>query len=123
MLLSLLYDSGARVQELIDLRPRDLHLDTPAFVHLTGKGRKQRNVPLMNKTVDLLKDYLHERDLFRADRQEEPLFTNHQGNRFTRCGVRYILLKYVTQAEIPCRQGTSSVSPHTLRHSKAMHLL
>ena len=62
-MLTLLYDSGARVQELADLCVGDLRLDCPAQVKLTGKGRKTRSVPLMDKTVVLLKNYLLEQRL------------------------------------------------------------
>ena len=61
--MCLLYDSGARVQELADIRIRDLHLDSPAQVKLTGKGRKTRSVPLMNQTVSILKEYLKKNGL------------------------------------------------------------
>jgi site-specific recombinase XerD len=77
-LLSLLYDSGARVQEIADLRVCDLRLDSPAQVKLTGKGRKTRSVPLMDKTVALLRQYLHEQRLDNPSCYEHPLFFNTQ---------------------------------------------
>jgi len=121
VLLILLYDTGARVQEVLDLTPRDLRLDTPAQVRLTGKGRKTRVVPLMASTVQKLRSYLDEHDMLSPARDTEPLFRGRLGSRLTRSGVRYILAKYVAQAtehRLPAR-----CSPHTLRHSKAMHLL
>jgi integrase/recombinase XerD len=124
VLLSLLYDTGARVQELIDLSVRDVRLESPAQVRLTGKGRKTRAVPLMSGTVGLLRDYLHEQDLIGSERFDEPLFRNRFGGRLSRSGIRYLVEKYVRKASttrpaVPLPK----VSPHTFRHSKAMHLL
>jgi integrase/recombinase XerD len=123
VLLSLLYDTGARVQELIDLRLRDVRLDSPAQVRLTGKGRKQRIVPLMTNTVALVRDYLKEHGLDRPEHSEASLFCNRHGAPLSRSGVRYILTKYVTSARLTPRFSLRPVSPHTFRHAKAMHLL
>jgi len=124
VLLSLLYDTAARVQELIDLSVRDVRLESPAQVRLTGKGRKTRVVPLMNSTVDLLRDYLHEQGLSGPEQLDKPLFGNRFGGRLSRSGIRYLVEKYVRKASttrpaVPLPR----VSPHTFRHSKAMHLL
>ncbi|MFA7468076.1 MAG: tyrosine-type recombinase/integrase, partial [Desulfotomaculaceae bacterium] len=62
-LLSVLYDSGCRVQELIDLKARDVILTNPAVLILTGKGNKTRRVPLMKNTASLLDSYIHENNL------------------------------------------------------------
>lgn len=115
-LLTLLYDSGARVQELVDLRVGDLRLNTPAQVKLTGKGRKTRCVPLMDKTVALLRQYLLENNIDTPISFEHPLFFNSQRKKLTRQGVAYILCKYADLCNI------QQVSPHKLRHTKAMHL-
>lgn len=115
-LLTLLYDSGARVQELVDLRVGDLRLNTPAQVKLTGKGRKTRCVPLMDKTVALLRQYLLENNIDTPASFEHPLFFNSQRKKLTRQGVAYILCKYADLCNI------QQVSPHKLRHTKAMHL-
>ena len=115
-LLTLLYDSGARVQELVDLRVGDLRLNTPAQVKLTGKGRKTRCVPLMDKTVALLRQYLQENNIDTPVSFEHPLFFNSQRKKLTRQGVAYILCKYADLCNI------QQVSPHKLRHTKAMHL-
>ena len=115
-LLTLLYDSGARVQELVDLRVGDLRLNTPAQVKLTGKGRKTRCVPLMDKTVALLRQYLLENNIDTPVSFEHPLFFNSQRKKLTRQGVAYILCKYADLCNI------QQVSPHKLRHTKAMHL-
>ncbi len=123
VLLSVLYDTGARVQELVDLSVGDRRLESPAQVRLMGKGRKMRAVPLMAATVQLLVDYLHENGLDRPEHFERPLFQNRKGNRLSRWGVRYILEKYVEAVRNQHPGFTQPVSPHSLRHTKGMHLL
>ena len=123
VLLSVLYDTGARVQELIDMTAGDVRLDPPAQVRLFGKGRKTRAVPLMAPTVDLLRGHLRENGLARPEKSEEPVFQNRQGGPLTRWGVRYVLDKHVRAAR-DARPGlTQPVSPHTFRHTKGMHLV
>ena len=123
VLLSVLYDTGARVQELIDLTVGDVRLETPAQVRILGKGRKVRIVPLMDSTVNLLRNYLHENNLSLPEKFEYPLFRNHQGNKLTRVGVSYILQKYVYKVQEAYPYFKQKISPHTLRHTKGMHLL
>ena len=123
VLLRLLYDSGARAQELVDTCVRDVRLDAPAQIQLTGKGRKTRIVPLLSNTVELLKGYLCEHRLNSADRADSPLFFNRRGERLSRSGIRYILDKYAQQARSEALLGPTGISPHWLRHAKAMHLL
>ena len=123
VLLTFLYDTGARVQELIDLSVRDIRLDAPSQVWLTGKGRKTRVVPLMEGTVNLMRSYLREHHLETADRLDHPLFWNRRNERLTRSGVRYILRKHVATARCQRPGLPQRVAPHMLRHSKAMHLL
>ena len=123
-LLSLLYESGARVQELVDLTPSSLRLDKPALVRLHGKGDKTRVVPLMDQQVKILLVYLEENHLNIPSQRERPLFFNSSGAKLTCSGVTYILKTYAAMArvvhpELIARQ----ISPHILRHSKAMHLL
>lgn len=123
VLLSVLYDTGARVQELIDLNAGDVRLDPPPHVRLVGKGRKMRAVPLMDATVEILRDHRRDNGLDRPEHADKPLFQNRQGGRLSRSGVRYLLRKYVE----PVRRGhpgfTQPVSPHSLRHTKGMQLL
>ena len=83
-LLSLMYDSGARVQEICDLTVRGMRLQNPATITLTGKGRKTRIVPLSAPNAEILKRYISERGLISSDRQDEALFTNRQGVKLTR---------------------------------------
>ncbi|MDA2930439.1 site-specific integrase, partial [Acidobacteria bacterium AH-259-O06] len=123
VLLSLLYDTGARVQELIDLSAGDVRLDPPAQVRLMGKGRKMRAVPLMANTVQLLRDHMHENHLDRPEHFDQPLFRNGRGQRLSRSGIRYILQKYVGKARSKRPSLNRTVTPHMLRHTKGMHLL
>jgi len=122
-LLSVLYDTGARVQELIDIKVCDVILDSTSVIILTGKGNKVRRVPLMKNTASLLQIYLSENDLKKQWKNQYPLFVNNQHNKLTRKRVAYILNKYVKMARETSRIVPEHVSPHVLRHSKAMHLL
>ena len=94
-LLSVLYDTGARVQELCDLRVRGVRLEHPALVTLTGKGNRARHVPLVGNTVNLLKTYMQEKDMLQNGKQDMPLFFNRRHSALTRKGISYILQKYV----------------------------
>ena len=123
VLLSLLYDAGARVQELVDLSVGDVRLDPPAQIRLLGKGRKMRAVPLMGNTVQLLRSHMQENHLDRPEQFDKPLFQNARHERLTRSGIRYILHKYVLVARSKCPSLNRNVSPHTLRHTKGMHLM
>jgi len=119
-LLSVLYDSGARVQELCDLRVRDVRLEHPSIVALMGKGRKVRHVPLMKNTVKLLRSYMEENGLFLNGRQDSPLFTNQRKAKLTRGGVSHILRKYAEGLSEKHPIVSDKLTPHVLRHSKAM---
>jgi len=124
VLLSLLYDSGARVQELCDLTVSDIRLDEPGTVKLTGKGDKTRIVPLMKPMAALLKQYIDEQGLQNPGCNSYPLFRNRSGTKFTRKGITYILDKYVVIARNQHPDiFPENLSPHCMRHSKSMHLL
>jgi len=123
-LLSLMYDTAARVQEIIDLTPSSIRFDKPYTVKLIGKGKKARIVPLMEPTAEILKRYMEANGLLKDYANEYPLFFNSRKEKLTRAGVNYILKKYSKMA----REKTSALIPeqiscHSLRHSKAMHLL
>lgn len=123
-LLSLLYDTGARVQELVDLKLEDIRFSSPTVIRLTGKGKKARLVPIMAPTEKLLRQYLDEFDTNCAVHGGYPVFCNRAGKKLTRAGVAYILDKYLEQAKATDSVSLpDSISPHCLRHSKAMHLL
>ncbi|MFY9328519.1 MAG: tyrosine-type recombinase/integrase [Georgfuchsia sp.] len=123
VLLSVLYDTGARVQELIDLNADDVRLASPAQVRLFGKGRKMRVVPLMDATAQILRDHLRENGLDRPECGSQPLFQNRQGGRLSRSGIRYLLHRHVQAVQSDLPGFTQMVSPHSLRHTKGMHLL
>jgi site-specific recombinase XerD len=123
-LLGLLYDSGARVQELINLTPADLRFEEITTVKLTGKGNKARIVPLSSPQVQNLKQYMAENNLLEAHNKVRPLFPNPQNNPLSRVAVLDMVKKYADMA----RKSAPDLIPsncgcHTLRHSKAMHLL
>jgi len=120
--LALLYDTGARVQELVDLRPSDFRLDRLPLVHVTGKGRKERIVPLMPATARLVRSYLAE--LERTSNDCARLLLNYRNEPMTRSGVAFLLDKYRKRAAAKAPSLVrKSISPHTMRHTKAMHLL
>ena len=110
-LLSVLYDSGARVQELADLTPRNLRLEEPFYITLTGKGRKTRQVPIMKQTAMLLISYIKEQKINTADTLDYPLFFNCWKGKLTRQGIAYIINKYVERLKI-----NDNVTPHVFRH-------
>lgn len=120
-LLAVLYDTGARVGELVDLTVRDLRVEPPALIALTGKGRKKRHVPLTDNTVTLLRAYLTEHGLDRGGHEDHPLFFNQHRAKLSRGGIAWLISKYQTQTGDPTLTN-ADLSPHTLRHSKAMHL-
>lgn len=102
------------------LRISDIRLTNPAMATLTGKGRKARQVPLMKETCKLLDAYIRNFNL-NSEPLTSPLFFNQKGQALSRYGITYILKKYVSQAELD--SDTRKISPHVLRHTKAMHLL
>lgn len=123
-LLALMYDSGARVQEMIDLTPSSIRLDNPSIVRLMGKGRKSRIVPLQEEQTVYLKKYMIETHLLESCANLHPLFSNSRKEKLTRAGIAYILK---TNAELARKINPNvipeTISCHSLRHSKAMHLL
>lgn len=122
-LLCVLYDTGARVQELVDLCVGDVRLAPPPILTLTGKGRKKRLVPVMSNTETLLKQYMDEAFPVQDGMQEQPLFFNQQHRKMTRAGISYVLNKYVSQARAKSSIIPGKVTPHVVRHTKAMMLL
>ena len=120
-LLATLYDTAARVQETADLTVRDLRLKDPAMIALTGKGNKTRHVPIDANTAALLGAYLAERQLDRPGHDDRPVFFNQHHAKLSRGGIAWILHKYQGQTADPTLTN-AQLSPHVLRHSKAMHL-
>lgn len=123
-LLGLLYDSGCRVQELIDLTPACLRFEQTTTIRLLGKGSKMRIVPLSDTQVGNLKQYMEEAGLLRPECQSHPLFPNPQGNKMTRMAVLNIVKKYMNMArKISPELVPDNIGCHSFRHSKAMHML
>ena len=121
-LMTLMFNTGARVQEIVDLKANDLHLSTPFQVHIFGKGRKERVCPIWAKTAGILRKYLEERKINPSN--PLTLFMNHLGTPLTRFGIRYILEKYVSKAaENNPSLKNKRLHPHSMRHSTAVHLL
>jgi len=121
-LFALMFNTGARVQEVLDVRPCDVQLVRPFQVRLVGKGRKERICPLWVETAELLKDLLAERGA--EARSQDPIFVNNRGEPLSRFWVRYILSKYIAAAKqnLPTL-SQKRIHPHSLRHSTAMSLL
>jgi site-specific recombinase XerD len=120
--LSLLYNTGARAQEMCDLRVGDVRLESPPLVIITGKGRKKRAVPLWPDTAALLKTYMAERGL--GGDPAQALFANARGGPLSRFGLRHIVSNRTSAAAGRCPSlAKKSVSPHTFRHTTAMHML
>ena len=116
-LISLLYNTGARVQEICDLRVGNI-MDSPPSVIVTGKGRKTRQVPLWTETATILKAYVKNRDC------QEIVFQNARGLPLTRFGIYHIIGVRLKSAAVICPSlAKKKVSPHTFRHTTAMHLL
>jgi integrase/recombinase XerD len=123
-ILSLLYDTGARVQEIADVTVSDLRMKAPATIRLTGKGNKTRIIPVMPQTISILKAYINDYSLFNDTNFSSPLFFNKKKEKLTRAGLSYVLNKYIVVAQIKHPDlFPAKVSPHVFRHSKAMHLL
>lgn len=122
VLLSFLFNTGARVSEAVGLQACDLRLNLPASVLLRGKGRKERVCPLWPETVRSLRELLEKNQV--ATHEPRPVFLNHRGQMLTRFGARLILQKHVRRAmdKIPSLKG-KRIHPHSLRHSTAIHLL
>ena len=118
-MLELLYATGMRVTELVSLRVNDVNL-SGGFVRCIGKGNKERLIPFHEQALDALAFYIEEgRDSFLNGNPKEPaLFLNRRGEQLTRQGFWLILKEYARKAGI-----TNPVTPHTLRHSFATHML
>lgn len=123
-LLSLIYDTGARVQEIIDLDPSRLRLGKPPVIKIVGKGNRARLVPMLDAQIDHLKNYMKEHRLDGPEANMHPLFYNSRKEKLTRAGIDHIVRKYAERARREDKTVIpDKISTHSLRHSKAMHLL
>jgi site-specific recombinase XerD len=121
LLLMMLYNTGARVSEILGVRVLDTVCDGAACVHLQGKGRKQRSVPLWKSTAKEVRAWLR---LNPALRGEDVLLPARNGQAMTRCNVSQRLDLAVTRAAVSLPNlAKKKISPHTLRHATAMHML
>jgi integrase/recombinase XerD len=121
-LFAVMLNTGARVQEILDLRPCDIRTEPPHQVRLHGKGGKTRLCPIWPQTAQLLRE-LSQRAA-RSEDSDTPLFVNRQGAKLTRFGVRYLLKKHVEAGATTI--GTlrdKRIHPHSLRHTTAIFLL
>lgn len=114
------YNTGARVSEMTCLQYQDIYLENSAFVVIHGKGRKQRSVPLWKSTAKHIKEWCSRLSL----KGSGSVFPNRHGKPLTRSGVEYRLRLAVTKAseQFPALRHRK-ISPHTVRHTTAMHLL
>ena len=121
-LLALLYESGCRVQEIIDARYGDVCFTSPPTITVKGKGSKVRVIPISPKVSSIITCYTSR---YHISDPSEHLFTNRHHDPLTRAGVTYILNKYTGEARRKDSSliGNVKMHPHVLRHSKAMHLL
>jgi site-specific recombinase XerD len=121
-LVALLYDSGARVQEICDLRIGDFRASRPYTVSVVGKGRKARVIPLTPQVAKIVVRYLAKRGKDLG--ADAPMFVNRDGKAIGRAGIAYILKSFVDSVRVTRPDLLpASVTPHVLRHSKAVHLL
>jgi site-specific recombinase XerD len=121
-ILAVLYETGARVQELIDLTAAHLNFASGSpYVELRGKGRKLRRIPIANEVADILDEYIK---AYHGNSTQNVLFSNSQKKKLTRTGVQYIVSKYISlgKQQFP-ELFLQKITNHSFRHSKAMHLL
>lgn len=121
LLLTMLYNTGARVSEIIGVKVGDVVMDESACVHLRGKGRKQRSTPLWKSTIQAIRAWLRRNPMLGAD---AALLPNRDGNAMTRFNVTQRLNIAVVRAAMTYSSlSKRKISPHTIRHTTAMHLL
>jgi len=123
-MFSLMFNTGARVQEILNLRVRDLRLEPPCQVRLAGKGNKVRLCPIWARTARLLKDLISKQYGGHEGSADQPVFLNGRGASLTRFGVRYLLQKHITATiNVAPTLAGKRIHPHSLRHTTAIHLL
>ena len=124
VMLTLMYETGARIQEIIDLTPSVINYNNPCSVTITGKGDKERRVYISESLANLLKKYVEIQNLHVPGAEHKPLFYNYWHQKLSSTAITKVIQKYADMARsqradlIP-----ENVHPHMFRHSKAMHLL
>ncbi|MCD8013142.1 MAG: site-specific integrase [Lachnospiraceae bacterium] len=124
VMVLILYTTGVRVSELVNIKVRDISLTEPYTIRIHGKGNKGRYVPLMKTAVPHIKRYLSYMHYDSETKYEEYLFKNHMNAQFTRQGINYVLKKYGSKArEISKELIPEDLTAHKMRHTTAMELL
>ncbi len=123
-MFSLMFNTGARVQEIIDLRVRDVRIETPCQVRFTGKGNKVRICPIWPRIARLLREIIENQRDDANDPADRHVFLNVRGVPMTRFGVRYLLRQHIAQGvNLAPTLADKRIHPHSLRHTTAIHLL
>lgn len=121
MILTLLYETGARVSELINIKLKDINFNNTPYIILNGKGNKTRSVPISKDVSNMLKIFINRFNIYE---QDDYILKNKFNKRLTRDGVQYIIDTYIKKAkEKYPNLYNQKVTNHSFRHSKAMHLL
>jgi integrase/recombinase XerD len=125
VLLSLMYDAGARAQEVCDLCIGDITIAKTSKIKIHGKGNKTREIPISQDVAKLIKKYMKERSKNFTDNRNEAFFPSQRAEKMTTACIRNLVHKYVTiaRAENPTLFTKEGYSPHSFRHSKAVHML
>lgn len=124
VMLSTMIESGSRVQEIADLTPSKVHFGDPTVLCITGKGNKTRMVPFSKQASELLRKYMQIFHLQEPHANEYPLFGNGRRSKMSRMGISAIVRKYADRArEINQNLIPVGITPHSLRHSKAMIMM
>ena len=124
VMILILYTTGVRVSELINIKVKDISLTEPYTIKIHGKGNKGRYVPLMKTAVPHIKQYLSHMHYDTEARYEEYLFKNHMNTQFTRQGVNYVLKKYGAKARnVNKTLIPDDLTAHKMRHTTAMELI
>lgn len=120
ILLSVLYDTGARVSEFLNIKLKDVSLQKPYSIKVLGKGNKHREIPILEKTANLLKKYIDENNIIQS---EQYLFCNSRGEKYSRKGISHKIDKYSNRAKTKSQTFPDKVHPHMFRHTKAVSML
>ena len=116
-MLELFYGTGIRVSELVQVDEKDIE-PVKGILRVTGKGSKDRVLPLGQQCMQILKKYMQKRQQFKPGADETALFLNHSGKRLTERGIQNIVKRWLEKVS-----AKNKLSPHILRHSFATHLL